>query len=258
MKKSLLTTLLLLAITLVQAQDIILPKHGNPITAYNLGENNKFILYTAEPNEDADILRIAKDSVLMVRRADGTVMDLKAATAPAATQAPTPTEPTIDYPEIAEEDIHGSLIAKGNCVFIPIEDYEDGERAGQEQLKKKVKEIGYWTVVDKPEQAHFILQYMMVSVGQDMAYLIIRPRKYYKSRPRIYTNINSMTKEVGILWRWCISDDTDQKKNREIINIWSRSLENPEEECSKHKDWGCKRFQKAIDADAKSNNCVVW
>ncbi|MBP5541923.1 MAG: hypothetical protein J6X88_09775 [Bacteroidales bacterium] len=179
MKRAFLTTLLLLAITLVQAQDIILPKHGNPITAYNLGENNKFILYTAEPNEDADILRIAKDSVLTVRRADGTVIDLNAATAPAATQAPTPTKPTTDYPEIAEEDIHGCLITKGNKVYIPTDSRNEAECVAQKYIKMKVQEWGYWIVVDKIEQAHFVLQYVIESKGLDWAYLVIRSREYY-------------------------------------------------------------------------------
>lgn len=223
MKKTLLTTILLLAIALVQAQDIILPKHGNPITAYNLGENNKFLLYTAEPNEDADILRIAKDSVLMVRRADGTVMDLNAATAPAATQHPAATEPTTDYPEIAEEDIHGSLITKGNKVYIPTDSRNEAERVAQEYIKEKVQKWGYWIVVDKIEQAHFVLQYVIESKGYDFAYLVIRSREYYNRARKItpgYQRSNIGGQVIG----YRPTDDSDINSNISCANIFFNHL----------------------------------
>ena len=170
------------AVVPVEAQDLIVPKHGDPITAYNLDAGSKFYFYTMTPAEDGETLRIAKDSVLMIRRADGSVLapspELSAA-APAKTDIPVQN----NFPEIKEEDIHGSLIAKGNCVYIPTDGQSESERVGQTQLKKRIQEWNYWNVVDRLEQAHFVLQYVIQSEGKDYCQVLIRPRKYYLARP---------------------------------------------------------------------------
>ena len=49
-----------------QAQDVIIPKQGNPITVYNLEVTSNFYIYTLDENSESTMLRIAKDSVLMV------------------------------------------------------------------------------------------------------------------------------------------------------------------------------------------------
>lgn len=163
------------------AQDLIVPKQGNPITAYNVESSAKFYFYTTTPDADAPIFRIAKDSVLVVRYADG-----RSETAPSEqTEVSAPSSPSQEdvkqYPIIKEEDIHGCLIEKGNCVYIPTDGPYPFEKAGQEKVKEIVSEWGYWTVVDKPEQAHFILQYIFTSSGRDLSWLMIRPRKYYRA-----------------------------------------------------------------------------
>ena len=118
--KRLLPTLFLLALAVTQlhAQDLIIPKQGNPITAYNVEAGAKFFFYTTEPSEDSPTLKIAKDSVLMVRKVDGSVL-APSPEVSAAAPAPKNTPAQSNFPEIKEEDIHGSLIAKGNCVYIP-------------------------------------------------------------------------------------------------------------------------------------------
>lgn len=180
MKKFLL--LLLLAAPLATfAQDLIIPKQGNPITAYNIEVSDKYIFYTLEPSSEATISRIAKDSVLMVRRADGTALNISAENAPAEAEAEA--EENSDFPIINESDIHGSLIAEGNCVYIPTDSPLDYEQAGQKQLKEEIKKWGYWKVVPKLEQAHFVLQFTTQTNGQDTSYMVIRPRKYYKNQP---------------------------------------------------------------------------
>lgn len=187
MKKFLL--LLLLAAPLATfAQDLIIPKQGNPITAYNIEVSDKYIFYTLEPSSEATISRIAKDSVLMVRRADGTALNISAANAPA--QAEAEAEENSDFPIINESDIHGSLIAEGNCVYIPTDSPLDYEQAGQKQLKEEIKKWGYWKVVPKLEQAHFVLQFITLTKGRDKSYMLIRPRKYYKKHPFITRDIN--------------------------------------------------------------------
>lgn len=178
MKKFLLLLFLAAPIS-VAAQDLIIPKQGNPITAYNIEVSDKFIFYTLEPSSEASISRIAKDSVLMVRRADGSALNLSAANAPA--QAEAELEENSDFPIINESDIHGSLIAEGNCVYIPTDSPLDYEQAGQKQLKEEIKKWGYWKVVPKLEQAHFVLQFVTITKGADASYMFIRPRKYYKT-----------------------------------------------------------------------------
>lgn len=196
MKRIILVIATTLMATLpLAAQDLIVPKSGSPITAYNVDASGTFIYYNASADASGQLLRIAKDSVLMVRKADGTVMDLGTTTAPAIAQAPAPTKPASNYPEIAEEDIHGSLIAKGNKVFIPTNSSNDAERAGQEYIKEKVQNWGYWVVVDKPEQAHFVLQYIVESRGVDRAYLLIRLREYYNRITSIEPSYNR--KNIG-------------------------------------------------------------
>ncbi len=221
MKRILLTIAAILLMTMSSmAQDLIVPTHGNPITAYNIDAGNSFIYYTAEPDADATLSRIAKDSVLMVRKADGTVMDFAAASTNSQSVPATMEKPRTDYPVIDEADIHGSLIAQGNKVFIPINSYIESERVGQEQLKKLVSEWDYWTVVDKPEQAHFVLQYVLTSKGRDNAWLFVRPRKYYNSNPFVENfDIN-----VGVLVCVRKSNDSDSGINRRNADIFFNHL----------------------------------
>ncbi len=95
----------------LSAQNLIVPKQGSPITVHIEDVSNTFIYYTTNDNANAPLLRISKDSVLMVRNADGTAMDLESPFVP--------TKPATNYPIIEETDIHGNLIAKGNRVYIP-------------------------------------------------------------------------------------------------------------------------------------------
>lgn len=87
------------------------------------------------------------------------------------------------FPIIDESDIHGSYIAEGNCVYIPVDSPREYERAGQIKLKECMKEWGYWTVVDAPDQAHFVLQMVVATVGYDQILLLIRPRAYFSAIP---------------------------------------------------------------------------
>ena len=245
------------------AQDLIVPKSGAPITAYNVDASGTFVYYNASADANGQLMRIAKDSVLMVRMADGTVLELGAA-APAQTAPATPAKPTTNYPEIAEEDIHGSLIAKGNKVFIPTNSTNEAERIGQERLKERVQIWGYWTVVDKPEQAHFILQYVLTSAGHDFAHLLIRPRKYYNSRPYIDDfGGKSVIKDAGARVCWMRSNDSDPAMNSTIADIFFNHIKgiitDPDYDNKVSKEYKMankyfhKFLMKYLDADSKSN-----
>lgn len=268
MKHILITTLAILwAATQLVAQDLIVPKKGNPITAYNIEASGSFIYYTAESDANAALLRIAKDSVLMVRKADGTAMDFTAAPTIQQTILTFVEPQKTDYPDIDEADIHGSLIAKGNKVFIPTNSYNESERAGQEQLKKCVSEWDYWIVVDRPEQAHFVLQYVVTTKGFDWAWLFIRPRKYYKYRPSIELSMGggSLGKNVGVLVCNCTTDDSNSQVNQVIVDVFFNHLKgmltepNYEDNVDEPYKQASKQFknqksQKCLDADNDTND----
>ena len=242
----------------VQAQDLIIPKQGDPITAYNVEVSGNFVFYTTEAKEDAPIQRIAKGNVLMVRRQDGSVLNMTENVSAETESQPEESQ----FPEIKEEDIHGNLIAKGNCVYIPTDSPLDYEKAGQEQLKENMKAWGYWTVVDKPEQAHFVLQFTTQTSGEDLSFIIIRPRKYYALHPTLvrsgwngaWTNAK---KEVGVTANWTKSnEDINDNKLKAILlaEHLKRMILNPD-------DGDGKRFFKyhkeALDADNANNDSSI-
>lgn len=253
--KKLLLLLFLAAPISVAAQDLIIPKQGNPITAYNIEVSDKFIFYTLEPSSEASISRIAKDSVLMVRRADGSALNLSAANAPA--QAEAELEENSDFPIINESDIHGSLIAEGNCVYIPTDSPLDYEQAGQKQLKEEIKKWGYWKVVPKLEQAHFVLQFVTSTKGKDNSNVFIRPRKYYKEHPMLNEKSAfsvGWTPE-GAVGIWVCHCNSSEETNKNISA--ARALGDCIRKIITDKEYG-KDFYKyctdALNAD-NENNC---
>lgn len=262
MKHILLTiTIILFAATSLLAQDVILPKKGNPITAYNVDAGGNFIYYTAEEDANAALLRIAKDSVLMVRKADGTILDFAAIPVAQQTAPEAVEKPKIDYPVIDEADIHGSLIAQGNKVFIPTNSYNESERAGQEKIKELISEWDYWTVVDSPEQAHFVLQFVLTSIGEDYSWLFVRPRKYYSSKPFI----ERIGKNTGVMVCGRRTDDSDPQKNLMNADIFFNHLKgmltDPDYEKKTTRRnrqasefFNTKHRKKYLDADNKSND----
>lgn len=255
MKKLFLTiVLVIVAMAQMTAQDLIVPKHGDPITAYNVEESGKFFFYTVEQGEDSPILRIAKDSVLMIRMADGTVLDARTAKPAAATSNE---EIVVDSPEIAEEDIHGSLIAQGNCVFIPTNSLYDFERAGQERFKELIKEWGYWKVVEKPEQAHFILQFTTQLEDTDYCWVLIRPRAFYRQAPEVSRNgWNGKWRqaELGITAMACRGSE-DPEDNRMAASLLAGTFKKimTDPSCSESRRF-YKHHRQSLDADAVKKN----
>ena len=167
------------------AQDIILPKQGDPITAYELVVSDTYIFYQTSVDSTSQTMRMAKDDILMIRKADGTVLNLTESTSAVAAQ---PTEVAVQedrFPIVDIENYHGFLLQKGNCVYIPTDSPYDYERAGQEKLKELIQNDGYWQVVDKLEQAHFVLMFYTCLVGQDCAYGVFRTRSEYKNKKTI-------------------------------------------------------------------------
>lgn len=75
--------------------DIIVLQDATTITAYNVEEASRWVLYTTEESEDAPLQRIAIDKVFAIKTADG---KLRTVGAPVATQeeAPVATAATIE------------------------------------------------------------------------------------------------------------------------------------------------------------------
>ena len=183
MKRSLVIAAWMLGTLGAQAQDLIIAKQGDPVKAWNLEVSDKYVFYSTEPGENAPIVRMAKENILMIRKADGSAMNFTGEqTGATTTVAPSATP---DAPIIDEGNIHGNLIAEGNCVYIPTDSPLAYEQAGQQHVKEYMKQWGYWKVVEKPEQAHFVLQFTTQISGEDISLLIVRPRKYYAAHPTL-------------------------------------------------------------------------
>ena len=185
MKKLLfLFATLLMAGGMIQAQDIIVKNNGSVINAYRTDYSGQLIYYQTSDSDTAAIFRIRKEDVLVIRLADGTAITPNAAPSvqdkgqSAENDAPLVGESR--FPDIDLTNYHGFLLNKGNCVYVTYNTKTDYETAAVEAMKKMIAENGLWQVVDKPSQAHFVLQYNVCLSGMDFVYLIFRPRDNYE------------------------------------------------------------------------------
>lgn len=189
MKRLLIILMIQLGITTsLMGQDIIVTNDGNTIKTYNTEIGNTVTYYQLEQSTDASILKISNSEILIIKFQDGTRVDPNAKEIVDNTTLATKTENTATmFPNIDLDNYHGFLLAKGNCVYLTTTNDTEYERAFIEGAKDVIKHYGYWTVVDSPEQAHFILQYDVQTKGVDMGYLYARTRNNYLADP--YANI---------------------------------------------------------------------
>ena len=66
----------LICVIHVCAQDRVITKDGDVFDAYRLDIGGTYIYYTKEDNENADVQKIAKADVLMIKKKDGTKIDI--------------------------------------------------------------------------------------------------------------------------------------------------------------------------------------
>ena len=106
------------------AQDRVITKEGDVMEVYRVDVGSTFIYYTLEDKDDAPLQKIAKADVLMIRKKDGTkidVTDAATATAPAPPaqtgQAAQPGIVTLKREELTAEGkaANDALIEKLNC-----------------------------------------------------------------------------------------------------------------------------------------------
>lgn len=79
MKHVLLLTLLFCSANL-SAQSLIVTAEGNPITGYEVEVTSSGVFYKSENNADSPFVKLNKSNVLMIRHADGNVVNLSEST----------------------------------------------------------------------------------------------------------------------------------------------------------------------------------
>ena len=80
---------------------------------------------------------------------------------------------------------NGSLLAKGNNVFVTSGD-ENYEQSGAQELKKQIHIDNFWNVVNDVNLAHFIIEYHVDTDGKDKAYIIMRSQDTIALTPELY------------------------------------------------------------------------
>lgn len=200
MKKLVLLFLSFVCAGISMAQDIIVKKDGSAIIAKVLKISETEIEYKNFDNQDGPIRSVSISNVMSINYQNGEKEMFNAADAPAQAPAPasTPAETPEEsnFPVVDLSQFQGLLIDKGNCVYVAANSTEEWDQWGAERIKYHLKRIGYWTVVDKPEQAHFIMQFGVCLQGQDRSFFYMRTRKSYEDYP-----IN-----VYDIWRYKIKE----------------------------------------------------
>lgn len=177
MKKILFTLLAICTSASSFAQDLIVTNTGNSFSAYNLDTSSEsYIYYQLSEADTSTVLRINKKDVLIIKKADGTKYD---PAVPNSIIADNKTPISNNFPDIDLSLYKGSLFNKGNCVFVTSNSNVPYELSAVERIKARLNDLGYWQIVDKPSQAHFVVQYGVDLEGRDKAFLFIRTTKSY-------------------------------------------------------------------------------
>lgn len=187
MKKQLIFFFLVLLSLAVRAQDVIITQDDRVIKAFNVdvATGSQFVYFTLNQADTATVQRMPKTQVFIIKKADGTRIDPNAKDAPVQPSAATPDSAVVPrdrFPEVDLTNFHGLLINKGNCVYVPINGAYEGERAAQAHLKRLLEQDGFWKVVDYPEQAHFVFQGVLNTVGPDHFFFVLRTRSSYQQQ----------------------------------------------------------------------------
>ena len=152
------------------AQDMIVTNDGKTIMAYNTDFSpSNAIYYQLENSNSAPLQKINKSEVLIIKLANGSKVDPSEDTMAsiAASQVSSILADSNQYPNVDLSNFHGCLFQAGNCVYIPIDSPIDYEKAGQERFRQRMKMANIWTVVNAPEQAHFVMQFWTSTKGSD-------------------------------------------------------------------------------------------
>lgn len=176
-----------------QAQDIIVLNSGESIKGYKLDLTSADVIYyQLSKDDDTSLRKIARKDVMVIRLVDGTIYNPNEAKQQTTTAKTEKAEEVSNFPNIDLTNYHGYLLAEGNCVYVAANSDAEWEQYGVERIKQHLKRIGYWKVVDKPEQAHFILQFRVNLRGKDTGIIYARTRKSFAELPACTYGYNNI------------------------------------------------------------------
>lgn len=126
------------------AQDKIITKDGDVLQGWNVEVSDKYVFYNTENKTDADIKRMEKDKVLMVKRQDGSTLNLYEDAQPAAKQAPAAAEPAGEGPVMVKvEDLTENSRKENDALLSSINAEPSFVLDNEEDLKKKAQTVTY-------------------------------------------------------------------------------------------------------------------
>ena len=133
------------------AQDRVITKEGDVMEVYRVDLGSTFIYYTLEDKDDAPLQKIAKADVLMIRKKDGTKIDVTAAATATAPAPPAQTglaaQPgivTLKREELTAEGkaANDALIEKLNCHVELVLKESKQEDAGKKKANRGFAILG--------------------------------------------------------------------------------------------------------------------
>ena len=84
MKRSVISFAICMLSTLVSAQDVLVTKNGDAIKAYGTEVGSETVFYQESQATDAPTKRISKNDLLIIKYADGRVVNMTESTAAVA------------------------------------------------------------------------------------------------------------------------------------------------------------------------------
>lgn len=176
---------------------MIVKNDGCSLITYNTEVGKSATYFQIEQGSDATIQKINNEDILIIRFHDGTLY-----TPNNEVKTTNPSKDKQDniyprFPNVDIENYHGFLLDKGNCVYLTTTHDTDCERAFIDGAKEQISKDKFWTVVDTPEQAHFILQYVLITRGLDRGYLLLRTRDNYKNGQILMVDLKTFALPIG-------------------------------------------------------------
>lgn len=124
------------------AQDKIITKDGNVFHGWNVEISERYIFYNTDKNDDATIKRIEKDNVLIVKRQDGSTVNLYEEESPTPVQdQDTPESATSEQVILKASDLTGSAKNENEALINNINCQPSFVPENESDLKKEAKEV---------------------------------------------------------------------------------------------------------------------
>lgn len=215
MKRILLISLLCFVAYLSNAQDLIITHSDEMIRAFNLEIGQNAVFYTLEDDSEAQVHKIDKADIFIIKKADGSKIDLNESLVIAAKET---TEDSVLETPVDLSDFHGYLMGRGCNVFVTSNAGLSYEQPAVDALKRALKARNYWNVVETVEAAHFVIQFGVCTKGEDRAFIYARTRDSYSQLPSSTYNIwTYKVMEPGSLMVSVASGSEDGQENAALV-----------------------------------------